>query len=319
MASTRPTSAELMPAGLHTDQLSPDPRYVAGPADSPAGRDHGPGRSVEIPVTAIRPNPFQPRRSFDPAGLEELTDSIRRQGILQPLLVVADRSAEPGQYILVAGERRLRAAKGAGLSAVPCVVRTASREQILEWAIIENVQRQDLNPLDRALAYRDYMDRFSATQEQLAELIAQPRSTISNYIRILDLCDAAQGLVAEGALSFGHAKVLAGLAGDPQRQAELARKAAQDGLSVRELEDLLAETANPPAGPRNSTGLPVGSVGSAKTQHILDIERQLSRAVGTKVIIRPRRKKNTGRIILEYFSLDDFDRIVEALGAQLES
>jgi len=287
------------------------------PVAAPAAADAAPkGGVMTIPTEAIQPNPYQPRRTFDAESLAELADSIRRQGLLQPLLVVE----REGGYVVVAGERRLRAAKAAGLTEVPCVLREATREQMLQWALTENLQRSDLNVVDRAVAYRDYMDQFSVTQQQLAEQLSLPRPTISNTLRMLDLCDRVQAMLAAGALSFGHGKVLAGLAGRVDEQTALATRIVEGGLSVRHLEQLVAQAVNGESDQLSDVAAAVPVPGkSAKTQHILDLERQLTRAVGTKVTIRPSRAKHKGRITLEYYSLDDFDRIVEALGATLEA
>ncbi|MDP6543222.1 MAG: ParB/RepB/Spo0J family partition protein [Phycisphaerae bacterium] len=268
----------------------------------------------QIPVEQISPNPYQPRREFDNEQLAELTASVREHGILQPLLVApkADTDVD-SPYILIAGERRLRAAKLASLPAVPCVLREADARQLLEWAIIENVQRADLNPIDRAKAYRDYIDRFSLTQAQAAQKLGQPRATIANYLRLLDLSDDVQQLLLTGRLSFGHAKVLAGLAGRPAIQLALAGKAAARNLSVRQLEALVAaENSRDPnaAAPTRRT---------AKQPYILDLEQQLTQSIGTKVTIRTGRAKNTGAIAIEFYSLDDFDRITKALGATVDS
>jgi len=268
----------------------------------------------EISVDQISPNPYQPRRDFDNEQLAELTASVREHGILQPLLV-APRGDNPVDttYVLIAGERRLRAAKLAALTSVPCVLRNADSRQLLEWAIIENVQRSDLNPIDRAKAYRDYIDRFSLTQAQAAQRLSQPRATIANYLRILDLSDDVQQLLLSGRLSFGHAKVLAGLAGRPEIQLALAGKTAARNLSVRQLEALVAsenssDTNDPPARSR-----------STKPPYILDLEQQLSGVIGTRVTIRTGRAKDTGAVTIEFYSLDDFDRITRALGARVES
>lgn len=268
-----------------------------------------------IPLDHIRPNPHQPRKQFTEQVLHELAESIRQQGVLQPLLVAHDNTSGDHQYILIAGERRLRAAGLAGLEQVPCIIREATREQMIEWALIENVQRSDLNPLEQATAYRDYIDRFSATQQQLAEKLGTPRSTIANYLRILDLSDTAQDLVAQGQLSLGHAKVLAGLAHRPEAQESLARRVSENGLSVRHLEQLVAAVVNGASEPQAPRQAPA----KQKSQYILDVERQLAQVTGTKVTIRPGRKKNAGRIVIDYYSLDDFDRIVESLGAHIDS
>jgi len=304
MANTR-LSGEP-PADASSGRYESDvPRGAAGALRQPV---------MDLPVESIRPNPHQPRKTFEAEPLAELADSIRRQGLLQPLLVVR----QEGGYVVIAGERRLRAAKAAGLTEVPCVLREATREQMLQWALTENLQRSNLNVVDRAAAYRDYMDRFEVTQQQLAELLSIPRTTIANTLRMLDLCNSVQEMLADGTLSFGHGKVLASLAGRPEQQIALARSVVEGGLSVRHLEQLVAGIVNGESEP-SAVAADRGATRPAKSQYILDIERQLARVVGTKVTIRPARAKHKGRIILEYYSLDDFDRIVEALGATLES
>jgi ParB family transcriptional regulator, chromosome partitioning protein len=289
------------------------------PIDIPIDRDADPRGSQEsgpreISVEQIAANPYQPRHEFDNEQLAELTSSVLTHGILQPLLVAA-KGDGPGDepYILIAGERRLRAAKLAGLASVPCVLREADSRQLLEWAIIENIQRSDLNPIDRAKAYRDYIDRFSLTQAQAAQRLGQPRATIANYLRLLDLSDDVQQLLLAGQLSFGHAKVLAGLAGREGIQLALAGKAAARNLSVRQLEALVTaeNSSDTNASPNKRRG--------NKAPYILDLEQQLTHAVGTRVTIRTGRAKDTGGITIEFYSLDDFDRITSALGATVES
>jgi ParB family transcriptional regulator, chromosome partitioning protein len=268
----------------------------------------------EISVEQIAPNPYQPRREFDNEQLAELTASVREHGILQPLLIApkGDNDVD-SPYILIAGERRLRASKLAGLTHVPCVLREADSRQLLEWAIIENVQRADLNPIDQAKAYRDYIDRFSLTQAQAAQKLGQPRATIANYLRLLDLSDDVQQLLLTGRLSFGHAKVLAGLAGRPAIQLALAGKAAARNLSVRQLEALVATENSAPGQAQQPTRR------NTKQPYILDLEQQLTQTIGTRVTIRTGRAKNTGGITIEFYSLDDFDRITRALGAKVDS
>ncbi len=311
MSNTRLTPPAQASAVADAPPPAPARYEPASPAPEPPQPDD---TLLQLSPDEIRPNPHQPRKTFDEAELAELADSIRQQGLLQPLVVVPNPQNGQGGYVLIAGERRLRASKLAGLERVPCVLRTATRQQMLEWALVENVQRADLNPVERAQAYRDYLDRFGATQQQLAERLGQPRSTVANFLRILDLCDDAQALILSGQLSFGHAKVLASLAGQPARQAELARQAAEQGLSVRQLEALLGQAPpEPPAQPETPPSA------KSKTQYVQDLERQLTRSIGTKVVIQPGRKKNAGRILLEYYSIEDFERITEALGARIES
>jgi ParB family transcriptional regulator, chromosome partitioning protein len=270
------------------------------------------GRPLELPLDDIAPNPFQPRREFRDGELAELAASIAQQGVLQPLIVV--RNHTPGAekpYSLIAGERRLRASGIAGLASVPCVVRDATRQQMLEWALVENIQRSDLNPIERAQAFREYMDRFSLTQAEAGERLGQARATLANYLRLLDLPAETQESLRQGLLSFGHAKVLAGLAADPQRQVRLTRGVIAQSWSVRELERRVEEALKAEASP---TGEPAASPGRAKAPYVRDLEERLTQAIGTRVNIRPGRTKNSGRIVVDYYNLEDFDRISALLG-----
>lgn len=263
-----------------------------------------------VRIGDIAPNPHQPRRSFRDEDLENLSQSIRHDGILQPL-ILAKASPDIGKaYVLIAGERRLRAAKRAGLDAVPCIIKEATPEQMLEWAVIENIQREDLNPMERARAFREAMDRFQLTQAEVAERLGLARASVANYLRLLDLCEDVQEMVASGQLSFGHARVLASLTGQEERQKQLATTVLSDGMSVRKLEKAVAK---PPAD--SSTGQ---RKVDAKSPHVRDLEERLTEAVGTKVRIVPGRAKNTGRIVVEYYSIDDFDRIAEGLGMETD-
>ena len=291
------------------------PIAPAQAAATPQSPPQGASNPQEIPIDSIAPNPFQPRRQFSEEELRELADSVVQQGILQPLIVAsgADPIADH-PYVLIAGERRLRAARLAGLQTVPCVVRQATRQQMLEWALVENIQRADLNPLERANAYRDFMDRFNLTQAQIAERVGQPRPTVSNYLRLLDLCDELQQMLITGHLTFGHAKVLGSLAGSPQRQVELARKIASDGLSVRQVEGMLAAelAVSNDGGPLRARPRRE----RLKPSYVRDLEERLTAAVGTRVAIHPGRAKHSGRIVIDYYSLDDFDRIAGLLGVR---
>jgi ParB family chromosome partitioning protein len=288
---------------------------VAGaPSTAAAQADAAQALRREIPIDQIARNPYQPRTQFDAEELDELAGSIAREGVLQPLLVVP--SADPAAshpYILVAGERRLRAARQAGLSAVPCVVRQAGPEQFLEWSLIENIQRSDLNPIERGQGYRSYMDRFSLTQAEVATRTGEARATVANYLRILDLCEPAQAMLLEGTLSFGHAKALAALPGDDERQAALARRIGREGLSVRQVERMVADMKAPGGEDR---GERPSRAPRSKPPYVQDLEARLTRTVGTRVSILPGRTRNAGRIVIEYYSLDDFDRIAQSLGLQ---
>ena len=315
------TEIDALPAPAeYVPQPRPPRPAQAAPADTaaeaaPAGDPTQAATTVVmLPVDSIAPNPYQPRRKFSDDTLDGLADSIRNHGLLQPVLVAKRGDGEGDTiYHLIAGERRLRAAQRAGIAQMPCIVRPADRQQMLELAVVENIHRADLNPIERAEAYRSLIDRFGLTQQQVAERIGQPRASIANTLRMLDLCDSVQQRLIDGALSFGHAKVLAGLAGLPELQASLAGRAVAEGLSVRELEELV-KAASQRAAPAETTPKRPG-----KSAYIEDLERQLTEAVGTRVAIRPGRGKHSGRMIIDYYTLDDFDRITARLGVQIDS
>jgi ParB family chromosome partitioning protein len=286
---------------------------VSGDAGAWVSASAGPAGQTEIGVDQIAPNPYQPRRDFDEQGLAELAESIRQQGILQPLIVAQQAGDAEGvtSFVVIAGERRLRAARLAGLAKVPCIVRRATPQQMLEWALVENIQRSDLNPIDRARAYREYMDRFALNQAAAAERLAQPRATVANYLRLLELDVAIQDLLRTGELSFGHAKVLASLAGEPQRQLVLARKAIAANLSVHQLQRLIDAGAG--------RSVLVRKQQRTREAYLDDLEARLSEIVGTKVVILPGRGRNRGRIVIQYNSLQDFDQIAAKLGLDEEA
>ncbi len=300
--------------GESTDLIHPQEQDYQKVTDSPSPdldapslqTQHAAHHISQIPLDQIAPNPHQPRANFAQDQLAQLAESIKHQGILQPLIVSPASPASPHPYVLVAGERRLRAARHGALETVPCLVRQATPQQMLEWALVENIQRADLNPIERARGYRQYMDRFALTQAELAERLGEPRPTVANYLRLLGLSDAVQDMILDGKLTFGHAKILAGLPPDPEKQLALAKKVISTGLSVRELERLVAQSAPP-----TTVHAPLAP---DKPRYIHDLEERLSHALRTRVRIVPGKKKNTGRLIVEYYSLDDFDRITEGLG-----
>jgi len=308
IARSAPTDEEEAAASSAPATAEPQAR----PAEKP-----GPPRAapLEIPTDQIAPNPHQPRRQFDPGALAELAASVARQGVLQPLLVARAGDAEAETpYVLIAGERRLRAARQAGLQTVPCVLRKATQQQMLEWSLVENIQREDLNPIERARAYRQYMDRFGLTQAEVAERTGDARPTVANHLRLLDLCDEVQAMLLAEKLSFGHARALGGLAGKADRQRELAEQIARRGLSVRQAEQMVAAAGQEGEG-RRAAGR---GAREAKPAYVRDMEARLTRAVGTRVQIMPGRQTNRGRVVVEYYSLDDFERIAAALGVEGE-
>ena len=258
-----------------------------------------------VPIGEIRPNPRQPRRFFDEDRITELAESIRQQGILQPLVV---RRVEHG-YELIIGERRFRAAQRAGLERVPVVVKEVTDAESLEMALVENIQREELTPIEEALAYRQLMEEFHLTQEEVANRVGKSRPVVTNLLRVLQLPEEIKEEVDRGNLSVGHARTLLALA-TPEQQLELARKIMRQGLSVRETETLvaraperlLAEDALPSSANERS---------ARPDLFIPALEEELIRALGTKVRLHPRKKG--GRIEIEYYSNEELEGLVRRL------
>lgn len=262
----------------------------------------GPARAEQtIPIEKIRPNPDQPRRSFAEEPLEDLANSIREKGIIQPLILRAD-PRDPTGFQIVAGERRWRAAQRAQLHEVPAIVRDFDDTEVLEVAIIENIQRADLNPVEEAAGYRQLMDRFGHTQEKLAEALGKSRSHIANTLRLLTLGPEPLALLREGKITAGHARALL-TATDP---VALARKIVAEGLSVREAERL-AKAPPKQAGADRQKG---------KTEKDADtraLEKDLRAALGMKVSIDHEAGGESGRLTVRYGSLDELDEICRRL------
>jgi ParB family chromosome partitioning protein len=255
----------------------------------------------EINVDIISPNPYQPRTVWDQQELMNLAESIKSSGIIQPIIV----RPTTGGYELISGERRLRAAKLASLETVPALVRQATDEQLLELALIENIHRTNLNPIERAKAYQRYLQTFSLTQAETAQRLGEDRSVIANYLRLLDLPDEIKQMLIENQLSMGHARAILTLPTDELRR-KLANRAMAGRLSVREVERLVRKYLTGSGESKRA--------GRSKPPHIVDLEQQLSRQFGTKVAIETRRNGQKGRIIIEFYSLEEFDRIMEVVG-----
>lgn len=300
MSKPTPRLGRGLSAIIGPRTAGPFPPTRPAPADAPPS----PTGIRQIPIDAVTPNPRQPRLASDEARLKQLVQSIRANGIIQPVLL---RTLEPGRYELVAGERRWRAAKLAGLESIPALVRDLSDAQSLELALVENLQREDLGPLERAAGYQDYIHTFNVSIEQLAERLGESRASISNYLRLLRLAPEIQALITAGQLEMGQARALVAI-DDPQRQLAIARMAARRNLSVRQVEHLAKSPQRPPDATSPEPG--------AKAKHFDDIERGLTRTLGLPVTLHPGKKKNSGRVVIRYNSLDEFDRIAERLGGR---
>jgi ParB family transcriptional regulator, chromosome partitioning protein len=264
------------------------------------------GRAVDIPVDAISPNPHQPRRDFDEGSLKERAQSMKANGIIQPILVRPAGPGNDGKYQLIAGERRWRAAQLAGIAAIPAIVRDVDAVAQAQLAMIENIQREDLNPIDRALGYQVLVKELGLTQAELAGRLGEDRSSIANFLRLLELNETTKEMVRCGKLTVGHAKLLAGVS-DILRQQKLAELTVSQGLSVRNLERILQEQA--------ADQQP--KVRAALSPHMQDVEKTLCRQLGLRVQLRAARERGKGRLVIHYSSLDQFDQIIDRLGVNL--
>jgi ParB family transcriptional regulator, chromosome partitioning protein len=282
------------------------PRWEAPPAA--AAEAEG---LVQLNVYAIETNPFQPRHDFDETAIAELAESIKTHGLLQPLVVrrLGDR------WQLVAGERRLRAAIKAGWAEVPAVVHEADDRQMAEIAIVENLQRKDLNPLEKAASFQDYLERYQCTQEDLAGRLKIDRSTIANLIRLLELPAGVQDAVRRGSITQGHARALLTL-GDEQLQLDFCQRIQADSLSVRATEDQVQELVSEqdtPAAP-GAAGTPQKAKPRKRTRsgQIAALEQELRSALGTKVDVR-QAASGRGKIIVHFAGVDEFERLRDQL------
>lgn len=246
-----------------------------------------------VSLERIKPNPFQPRENFDRKRLEELISSIKEKGVLQPVIV----RRKAGDYELIAGERRLRAAKALGMEEVPIIVKDVSDVDVLGLSLIENIQREELNPMEEAKAFQRLIDKFGFSQEEVAKAVGKERATISNTIRLLGLPKRAQDMVANGELTMGHARALLALSGE-HTILKLANRIARNELSVREVEHIVAK--------RKST-TSKAEAPKTKNHKVMFFEEELQRVLGTKVKIQHGKKR--GKIQIDYFSLEDLERI----------
>jgi ParB family chromosome partitioning protein len=289
-------SAEPKPSGQPDQSANqPVPSEIAAQSDFQS-----------LPVDQIEPNRQQPRQHFDKAALGELAESIRRAGLMQPVVV---RKQGSGRYELIAGERRWRAAQLAGLTEIPAYLRDVDDQQAAEWALIENLQREDLNPIERAEAFRRLAEGYGLKHEEVAERVSLDRSTVTNLLRLLKLAPPVREMVSRGTLSMGQSRALAGVE-DHDDQQRLAERAVREGWSVRQVEAAvksLAQGANPQGRPAEK---------AARAAYLDDLERQIAEQLSTKVQLKTGRKKGSGTLSIEFYSIDQFDDLLGKLGVE---
>jgi ParB family transcriptional regulator, chromosome partitioning protein len=290
---------KVLGRGLET--LLP-PRQVPH-APAPAASRPNADEVLQLPLDQLDRNPYQTRTSsLDPVALNELAASIKAVGVVQPIVV---RPTSDGRYQVIAGERRWEASRSAGLSAVPAIVRQVSNEQAMEMTIIENLQREDLNPMEQARAYERLGREFGLTQEQMAQRTGKERSSVANFLRLLKLPPTVQTMVEKSQLSFGHGKVMMALESAEEIE-KLARRVLEHSLSVRQTEDAVAAMVEPRAPKTEKTRV--------VDPNVKEAEQVLQRSLGVRVTINDRHGK--GKILIEYASLEDFDRIVEVMSGK---
>ncbi|MCA9179261.1 MAG: ParB/RepB/Spo0J family partition protein [Planctomycetales bacterium] len=284
-----------------------EPPLDEPPAPSPAPvpvEEARPGDLVlELPIDEIEQNPFQPRREFNETEIASLSESLKRHEMLMPVLV---RRVE-GRYQLISGERRLRAAMLAGWTKIPARLRDADDRLVAELAIVENVQRKDLNPIEKALSFRRYLEQYQCTQEDLAQRLKMDRSTIANLVRLLELPDPVLAWVRQGDVSAGHARALLPL-GDERAQIDFAKRIQSEGMSVRATERAVQELIEAEDGPSRNTP----KRKSTRSPQLTALEQELKRALGTKVEIQ-QGTRNRGKIVIHFQNHGEFDRLWEYL------
>ncbi len=259
-------------------------------------------QAITLKISQIEPNKNQPRTEFDQEKLESLSESIKKYGILQPIVV---KKQENGFYKIIAGERRWRAAKLAGLTKVPVIIKDFDDQETMEIALIENLQREDLNPFEEARGYRELMDIFSLTQEQVAQKVGKSRSAVANSVRLLSLCDEIKAMVLNKELTVGHVRALLATENEGV-QLLAARRIVADGLNVRQTEALIKNMLQEKKPKKKNP------VDEELRRYLVTLEKKLSNSLGTKVTINS--KKNRGKIEIEYYSNEDFERIMSKIG-----
>jgi ParB family chromosome partitioning protein len=279
---------------------------VAPPAPAADVAPDSHERVLRVPLTRIRPCPFQPRKDFSPEALQELADSIREQGIVQPLIV----REQPDHLELIAGERRWRAAQMVGLTEVPVIIRVADDAAVLELALIENLQRENLNAIEEAQGYSQLMTQFQLTQELVATKVGKSRAVVANSLRLLKLPASVQAYVRDGRISVGHAKVILGLVGG-ELQELAADRIIREAMNVRQAEELVARLSGPPiSGTKRTKGAAI------KDAHVESIENRIRERIGTRVNLRY--AKGRGAVEIAFFSDDELERILNIMGVKAD-
>jgi len=278
----------------YVKEVSPEESVVPKPHH---GSVKGEGLQL-LPISSVNPNPDQPRKEFDEEGIKELAASIKEKGILQPIVV---KKGGSGNYELVCGERRLRAATACGLTEIPAVVKDVASEDLLEWALIENLQRRDLNPLEEAEAFERLAVERMLSHDEIAKRIGKNRTTITNTLRLLRLPPEVKGYIAQGRISAGHARAILGLL-TPAHQRQMAKRIVEDNLSVRQVEAIVNRSVAHKRKAKKARQL---------TTEIVDLENRFAQHLGTQVRFHPKKDQKQGRIEIFYFSLDDLDRLMD--------
>ena len=261
------------------------------------------GAETIVKITKVEPNRSQPRKNFDEDALQELADSIKQFGLLQPILV-----QDKGEYYeIIAGERRWRAAKLAGLKEVPVIIRNYSSQEIVEISLIENIQREDLNPIEEAQAYKRLLTEFNLKQDEVAERVSKSRTAVTNSMRLLKLCDGVQQMIIDDMLSTGHARALIPIE-DPELQLQLAQRIFDEKLSVREVEKLVKSILKPAEEKPKKEEIP-----QSLMYIYQNIENKLKDKLSRKVAISPKGKNGSGKIEIEFYSNDDLEKLIEIL------
>lgn len=291
--------------GRGLDLLIPNAVGEAKAKKEMAGEDTGSSNGTKetiVKITMVEPNGKQPRKNFDEDSLQELSDSIKQVGLIQPILV-QDRN---DHYEIIAGERRWRAAKMAGLKEIPVIIRDYSEQEIMEISLIENIQREDLNPIEEAQAYKRLLEEFNLKQDEVAERVSKSRAAVTNSIRLLKLDDKVQQMVIDDMISTGHARALLAVE-DPEEQYNLAQKIFDEKLSVREVEKLVKNLHKPEKPKKNMDD---------KTMQAIyqDIEDRLKQRLSTKVTVTPK-GEGSGKIEIEFYNHGDLDRLLEIIGS----